>query len=280
MIWLKTEGKGRINMISLVIPTLGTRPNELNRLFESIKNQTNQNYELIVVSQDNHHDVELIIAQHNLINKTKHLKLNKKGLSYSRNQGLKEVTGNIVTFSDDDCWYPDDAFETVQQQFKQNEDIICFQIFDPNANDYYKGNYEQTAQKITRMKDLFRRSSIEIFLNAKTIDNQQLTFDERFGVGTAFPSGEENIFLTSLFKKGYKVSYVPKVVVYHKKKDFRANKFSVTEIEAKGALFKRIYNTPKAIVIVFLFILMKRGLIEKPLKSLIRAVRQAIFFKS
>lgn len=266
-------------MISLIIPTLGTRSVELNRLFESIKAQTNQNYELIIVSQDNHQTVADIILNHNLTSQSKHIKLNRKGISYSRNEGLKEVTGSVVTFSDDDCWYPADAFENVLTHFKKNEEILCFQIYDPNANEYYKGNYEQSSKQIIKMKDLYRRSSIEIFLNLNQMKKNDLVFDERFGVGSTFPSGEENVFLTDLFKKGYRVSYIPQVVVYHRKKDYQTNKFTVREMEAKGALFKRIYNTPKAVILVLAFIALKRSLIEKPVPSLGKALKQALLFR-
>ena len=45
-------------MISILVPTMGTRENELKRLIESLKKQTYNNFEVVIVSQGNHDMVE------------------------------------------------------------------------------------------------------------------------------------------------------------------------------------------------------------------------------
>ena len=45
-------------MISILVPTMGTRENELKRLIESLKKQTYKNFEVVIVSQSNHDMVE------------------------------------------------------------------------------------------------------------------------------------------------------------------------------------------------------------------------------
>ena len=40
--------------LSILLPTLGSRIEELKRIFDSLENQTNKLFELIIVSQSNH----------------------------------------------------------------------------------------------------------------------------------------------------------------------------------------------------------------------------------
>ena len=128
-------------MISIVLATLGNRIDEIKRLLDSLEKQTNNDFEVIIVSQDNHDLVENIIKEYKI--NYKHKKLNKKGLSLARNEGLNYVSGDIITFSDDDCWYPYDSFERIKNIFeKSKSSVCCFNIYDPLSNQYYK-NYKK-----------------------------------------------------------------------------------------------------------------------------------------
>ena len=102
--------------ISVLVPTLGTREEELNRLIDTLEKQTYKNFEVIFVTQGNHDKIANMIKSHKHLT-IKQLKMNTKGLSKARNVGLKAVTGDIVILSDDDCWYPFDAFEHITDIF-------------------------------------------------------------------------------------------------------------------------------------------------------------------
>jgi len=248
-------------MISIIIPTLGERPNELKRLFDSLHSQVYQNFEVILVTQLNHQCINDLSHYPFDI---KHVKLTKKGLSYSRNEGLKYINGSIVTFSDDDCWYPNDSFQNVADTFDQDDslDVACFQIFDPIQNVPYKSYHSEAKEQISR-KDVLNKSSIEIFIRLSNIGLDELSFDENFGLGTKYPSGEENIFLRDLIKKKLKISYFPETIVYHKKPEL-ATRLTDAQLISKGPLFKRLTNTPIAIVLLTLFFLKKSKHIKNP----------------
>jgi glycosyltransferase involved in cell wall biosynthesis len=263
-------------MISIIIPTLGTREEELIRLLRSIDEQTIRYYEVILVSQDHHEVVEGIVR--NFEFPIKHIKTDKKGLSSSRNIGMGYVTGKILTFSDDDCWYEPSAFEEIVTHFNHtNGDIACFQIYDPGLKEYYK-DYPDQAKKRLTLRDLFRKSSIEIFINLEKVDRTHIKFDEQFGLGAKYPSGEENIFLHHMYKNGYAISYTPKVVVYHKKPtvDSRLN---LTTFRGKGPLFKRMFNTPLGLIMVTLLFIKKFPKLEKPFQFYVSAVKELFAFK-
>ncbi|WP_243388120.1 glycosyltransferase family 2 protein [Bacillus kexueae] len=266
-------------MLSLIIPTLGTREEELHRLLKSIEGQSYDNYELIIVSQDNHEVVDEIISGVPIKEKCNHVRMNKKGLSIARNEGMKYVKGDIVTFSDDDCWYPPEAFANIVERIRREDaGAMCFQIFDPLCEQYYK-DYGDREEQIDSIMRLFNVSSIEIFINLNKIDRKHVSFDERFGVGGIYPSGEENIFLTDLFKKGYQINYVPEIVVYHKKKSLAQIKMNDNQIIGKGALFRRIFSPPVALILTIAFVLKKNSVIENPIKGLFYASIKSLKFK-
>jgi len=93
--------------VSVVIPTFD-RPTFLSRAIDSVLNQTYKNIEIIVVD-DNNPETEARIKTENLMEKyvkdkriiyIRHAK-NKNGAA-ARNTGIKSVTGEYITFLDDD----------------------------------------------------------------------------------------------------------------------------------------------------------------------------------
>lgn len=242
-------------MISLILPTLGKRENEIHRLFSSLEKQSYKDFELIIVSQDNHNKIKNLTQDYEL--NYQHVKVHEKSLSNARNIGLKYVRGDIVGFTDDDCWYPIDSLMFIHDYFKNyNREIGCFQIYDPTVNESYK-KYNVMSKEILNLVQLFRISSIEIFVNLKKVSIKDLMFDVNFGLGSKYPSGEESILLIDLYKKGYKISYSPNIVVFHRKKE---NALSNKILISKGPMFKRMFNSPIAIILLFLLMFKKNKL--------------------
>lgn len=263
-------------MISVIIPTMGTRKTELTRLLQSLDKQTMKDFEVIIVSQKNYEIVDEIIQPYSY--KINHIKIQKTGLSHARNVGIAHVKGSIVTFSDDDCWYKEDCFENVKQYFAtHNVDIACFQIYDPIRNEYYK-NYPTEANAKLNEREIFKKSSIEIFVNLESINRDLVRFDEQFGLGGIYPSGEENIFLHTLVKAGYTISYEPKIVVYHEKPEIET-RLNLQAFKSKGPLFKRLYNTPVGLVLLTLLFLKKFKHLEQPFKYYMSAVKELFKYK-
>lgn len=263
-------------MISIVLPTLGNRPHEIKTLFDSLEAQTYKEFELIVVTQDNHDTIKAMLTATSL--SFNHVPIDRRGLSVARNVGMKHVTGDIVTFSDDDCWYPSDSFEFVNKHIKEHdESISCFQIYDPVQKVHYK-SYPENAISQTNWKKLLNKSSIEIFVNLSKVKRERVIFDEKFGLGATYPSGEENVFLFDLKKHGYAISYTPKVVVYHLKPDV-STRLTDAQIIGKGPMFKRIFNTPLALALVVLFIGKKLKHLERPISLLMSSLKETLTYK-
>ncbi|QBP93527.1 glycosyltransferase family 2 protein [Bacillus mycoides] len=265
------------NKISLILPTLGEREEEFKRLIVSLNKQIYKEFEVVFVTQGNHDELEKILTLSNF--KYKQIKLNRKGLSFARNEGIKHITGGIVTFSDDDCWYPENALELVVKEF-ENRDVeaLSFQIFDPESEQYYKA-YRQNSVDVLDFRGVLKISSIEFFINLNKVKKEDLNFDERFGLGAQYPSGEENILLADLLQKKYKVSYINQIIVFHKKKTSETKLISSRTFIGKGPLFKRMRGTIPAICMLTVFLLRKFSITEKPISSFRKSLKELLDFK-
>lgn len=239
--------------VSILLPTLGERIDELKRLFNSLEEQTNKSFELIIISQGNHKEVEVLLSQYSF--KYNHINIDKKGLSYARNIGLKQVKGEYLILSDDDAWYPNYSIDMIINKFlKESCDVACFKIYDPMLEKEYK-NYRKHRKSIKNI-DILRKSSIEICFNLKQISLEEIYFDEEFGLGSKYISGEENLVLKNILDLGYKLCYFNEIFVFHAKKE--NIKFNNKYIESKAILFKRLFG--RVIGSVFLNILLFKNI--------------------
>lgn len=259
--------------LSIILPTLGNRIDELKRLFTSLENQKNKSFELIIVSQGNHNIIENLLK--NFTFKYNQIKIDKKGLSLSRNVAMNYINGNYVILSDDDAWYSEDSINTIITEMKKNnEEIICFKIFDPISNKYYK-NYSKHKTKVGTIQ-ILKKSSIEICFNLKKLNKSKIIFNEQFGLGSKFQSGEENLILNDLKKLGYKIKFVDKTVVYHeiKKNTIIDEKF----IKAKAEILKIILGRLKAYIYLNLILIKNFKKIKeiKKTKAFINAIKMTM----
>lgn len=235
---------------SILAPTLGNRKDELDRLLESLEKQTFTDFEVVVVSQANHEDVAETAAKHDSL-KIKHVKLERAGLSYARNMGLPECTGEWIILSDDDAWYPENGLQTVYDCCRSGDFVaVLTQICDPDKNALYK-DYSDRESVITSRFGLMSRSSIEIAYKRSAAKGG---FDENFGLGAKYVCGEEIDFLLNNYEKG-RIKYFPVVSVYHPKKEGRS---SDAQIFAKGALYAKHFGRLTAFAITIRDMLKRR----------------------
>lgn len=226
---------------SILLPTLGIRKTEIERLLRSLAEQTYTNFEIVIVSQINHDNINELVKKWNTLN-INHIEIEEKGLSLSRNIGISKCKGEWIILSDDDCWYPKDAFETINKRITDyNADIILSQIYDPESQAKYKC-YPNKMKIITNKYELMSKSSIEIAIKKSRIEKN---FDINFGLGAKYVCGEEIDFLLANFRNN-KIVYCPDITVYHLKKK---QKDSEEQIISKGALYSKNFNKLIAVLI-------------------------------
>lgn len=142
----------------------------------------------------------------------------RPGLSVARNKGWKASRGNIVCFTDDDC-YPNSDWL-----------VMAKRILEVGETSYVGGRvllYDQNDAPVTiqTLKEtiVFRKNMhIESgyimganFSCKKTMLEATGGFDERLGAGTRMRSGEDTDLLVRASLLGFEGRYDPRVVVYH-----------------------------------------------------------------
>lgn len=245
---------------SLLVGTYGSRLKELDRLFESLENQTYKNFEVIVGSQTNYEEIDELLKKYTFT--YKHVFAGGRGVSKSRNATMDYATGDIFTFSDDDSWYMDNTLEIVKKYFeKYNPDIASFQHYDPEVN---KSTANYPKNEILGIKKLqtLKQMTLDLWFNANTIDTKTHRFDERFGIGTKYNSGEENIYLMDIYNEGHKkIYYFPVRITYHPYK--KVNYIDEVSMFGKGPLFKRLFGSFLGFFYFLAFCVKKRNEIKK-----------------
>src|SRR5436305_2067180 len=97
---------------SLIVATVG-RTSELYRLFDTLCAQTHQDFDTVIVDQNQDDRIEKLVACYEGRLRLRHVRAEKRGHASANNAGLEHATGDLIAFPDDDCWYPADLLERV-----------------------------------------------------------------------------------------------------------------------------------------------------------------------
>ena len=122
---------------SLIMATYG-REKEVDSFLKTIR-KSNYNLELveiIIVDQNDKISLDEIVSKYNDLN-IKHIKSEVKGLAKNRNIGLRESSGGIVAFPDDDCEYLPDTLKVINDIFEQDFsiDVVMGRIVERDGSD-------------------------------------------------------------------------------------------------------------------------------------------------
>lgn len=269
-------------MFNLIMTTQNIKGEKTTRFFDSLNMMTENVKEklfLYIVNQDKQPVSGLQINY-------KEIFTEKCSLSKARNLGLAQLPDEpgIIAFPDDDCWYNDSIIKFVENNISGN-DFICTGVFDPYKGISYGNNRPlKTRILINEANALFLPISVGIFYKYSTVSAIPF-FDERFGVGTAWGSGEETDFVLQLLKDGKRGEYNSFDCVYHeaeRDKDFNETSiykyalgFAAMAEKSKYVRkqhetykqFKKIKTRSRLAKIYYLFVPKKRAVYSARLKG-------------
>lgn len=235
---------------SLIMATYG-RKVEIDTFLKSIEQQqydTSQ-VEIIIVDQNEKIVLDDICDRHSARLNIKHIKSDKKGLSYNRNIGLRVATGDIVAFPDDDCTYYSETLVEIEDYFNNhpNVDVVLGKIYDRKTKKNIIRNWKDYVYNVDFNNFFLSYSSITIFTRRNDI-----VFDNKLGVGVFFGSCEDADYILQYLNDNKIVYYSPSIEVWHpdfssdvmshEKVDFIIDNVSMYKIENVVDSFEEIFN--------------------------------------
>ena len=185
---------------------------------------------------------------------------NEIGLSKSRNRGLEHIDNDIVLLCDDDVIYNNKYEKYILDEFKrnQNADIIIFNIESPNR----KIRINRKNKRL-HIYNVLTYSSQRIAFKKRSIDKYNIKFNELFGSGSIYKSGEDTLFLVDALKHKLKIYSSTKnigIVTHNKSNWFKG--YNKEYFYDKGALFTAINKTFSKFLILQYLIRHKEVLTE------------------
>lgn len=197
--------------ISIVIPCYNSYEDLKEGIQSILKNDfPREKYEIIVVddfSIDNTYEIIKSFPDIKVIRNNKNM-----GASYSRNIGVKNSNFEFIAFTDSDAIVPEDWLKTISKNVNENT-ILTGEVIN-----YYNNNIEFEPRYSTflggSIKTSIERANVANSCNlviSKKIWNDINGFDENIRVYF-----EDSDFGIRARQSGYKVTFLPELVVRHK----------------------------------------------------------------
>lgn len=161
------------------------------------------------------------------------------GLSASRNTALQRATGSWILIADDDIAVDTERLrEVVDSAERGGHDVVTVAHSFADGSDT-RGRLGSGPHSL---RTIGTPASVDLILRAAAIRAHGLRFDERFGLGTRWPSGEEAIFLADCLRAGLDVERMPVVVTTHPDLSSGFDFFSTpARVAAKREMLRRIF---------------------------------------
>ena len=174
-------------------------------MLDSLRNQSFVDFEVLIIDQNRELVLDQRINDYSQYFSIKHIKPEGKGASYARNIGIKNASGKIMCFPDDDCEYRPEFLGIMDNYFDQNsvDGVVV------NTMDRKDGKaLANLAKKNTWIeRDNVLKTVIEPGLMIKAENLKEILFDENLGVGstnTPFWSDEGPDLVLQLLSQGKK----------------------------------------------------------------------------
>jgi glycosyltransferase involved in cell wall biosynthesis len=218
---------------SLVVATCG-RTTEVATLLASVLSQRRDDIEVILVDQNA--DDRLLPAIEEVQGRLtiRHLRTTDRNVSAARNLGLDAAQGEIVAFPDDDCWYPDNLLDGVDQWFKMSAQYSVLAVGAVDDEGIPSGNrWIQNACDITPWNSLRTTFCSSLFLSAVE-ESRRVRFDSRIS------RGEETDFILRLLDTGLRGRFDRRLCVRHPRRDMMSGTVSRERAVSYGAGMGRL----------------------------------------
>lgn len=184
-------------MVSIIVPVFNAQK-YIKRCVESIKNQSYQDWELILIDDGSKDDSSSICDELKQSDSRIYVVHTiNQGASAARNRGLDEATGDFITFVDADDWVEPNHLEVLVNQINSDVDL-CINSF---IADLYYGSRPYQYKEVKTQDNI---ESINAFFTILLQHSQflwnklfknNIIEDNHIRFNTSISLGEDNIFI-------------------------------------------------------------------------------------
>jgi glycosyltransferase involved in cell wall biosynthesis len=237
--------------LSLVICTR----NRASQLAESLRSLTRLRYsdpwELVIVDNGSKDETQDVIKSFRESLPVKTVMEPRAGLGRAHNRALTISQGDILAFTDDDCYPADDFLSSVVRCFQEDPRLGFVGgrvlLHDP-------GDYRITIQERACRQDLHPGEFLHPglihganFACRRTALESVNGFDDRFGPGALFVCEDVDV-MARMLARGWPGAYDPRPLVYHhhgRKSKVAALRLRKQYDKGRGAYYSKCILNPK-----------------------------------
>lgn len=215
---------------SLIVATLG-RDADVAALLDSVLAQGRGDIEVILVDQNDDDRLGAIEAGYASRVPLRRLRSSVRNANHARNLGLRHARGEIVTFPDDDCLYPQGVLDRVDAAFADPSLGVLTGPAASPAGGLGSGRWRAESGAIDLATVWTSVIEFNIFLRrdaALALGG----FDEGMGPGSPFGSAEGNDLVCRAIARGLRAQYDAALRIIHP--DKRLSDVAVERAERYG----------------------------------------------
>ena len=237
---------------SVVVCTFN-RSESLRRMLKSLQEIVIPDHlscEVIVVDNNSNDDTRLVFEEvgKDFGSKIRYVLEDMKGLSHARNRGVKEASGEIIAFTDDDVIVDKHWIQNIDKAFKEYDGVACvggkiLPIWEIPKPNWLKPDLYGYLALLDKGNSVAYMDALEIWGANFAVKSEMFKryglFDTNLGrTPRKLYSGEEAEFLRRLQNAGEKILYDPLSIIHHhipahrmSKKYLRKWRFDQGELE-------------------------------------------------
>lgn len=204
---------------SIVVPVVN-RPNEIEEFLESLSQQTDKNFEVLIMEGQSTLSCADVCSKYSEIINVKYMNMNVISRSKRRNMGIEAAGGNYILLFDSDCILPSQYIEKVRKHLTENY-VDCF------------GGPDSAHQSFSTLQKAINYSMTSIFttggIRGGATDKAAKFLPRAFNMGFSKETYEktggydeiigEDIDLSMRIKKaGFSVRLIKEAFVFHKRR--------------------------------------------------------------
>ncbi len=194
--------------ISIIVPVFNDEKN-IGTCIISLLNQDylKKYYEIIIVDNNSTDDTKKIIKKFKNIN---YVIEKKPGASASRNKGLKITKGDIIAFTDSDCYVEKNWLKEIEKSLKKNDAVVG----------YSKGvNYNKVAEFVDDsyeelMKDFMENENL-VRLDTRNCAVKKSVFEKVNSFDEQIKFNEDTEFSARVKEKDIQIAFNTDMIVNH-----------------------------------------------------------------